>query len=47
VESGPVEEVLKNPQHAYTKALLACVPRMGAKKARLPAIDHAALSAAG
>jgi ABC-type dipeptide/oligopeptide/nickel transport system ATPase component len=47
VEAGPVEEVLKNPQHAYTKALLACVPRMGAKKARLPAIDHAALSAVG
>ena len=43
VETGPVEQVLTNPQHPYTQALLACVPRMGAKKARLPAIDHATL----
>jgi len=46
VETGPVEDVLRNPQHPYTKALLACVPRMGAKQARLHAIDHAALEAA-
>jgi len=26
VESGPVAQVLQNPQHPYTKALLACVP---------------------
>lgn len=45
VEYGKVSEVLANPQHAYTKALLDCVPRMGAKKARLHAIDHAALEA--
>ena len=31
VEYGVVSEVLTNPQHAYTKALLDCVPRMGAK----------------
>jgi ABC-type dipeptide/oligopeptide/nickel transport system ATPase component len=43
VETGPVDEILRNPQHAYTKALLACVPRMGAKQARLSAIDYAAL----
>lgn len=43
VETGPVDQVLKNPQHPYTQALLACVPRMGAKKARLHAIDHATL----
>lgn len=43
VETGPVDEILRNPQHAYTKALLACVPRMGAKQARLSTIDHAAL----
>jgi ABC-type dipeptide/oligopeptide/nickel transport system ATPase component len=35
VETGPVDEILRNPQHAYTKALLACVPRMGAKQPRL------------
>jgi ABC-type dipeptide/oligopeptide/nickel transport system ATPase component len=45
VETGPVDEVLRNPQHAYTKALLACVPRMGPKQPRLQAIDYAALDA--
>ncbi|MEU6476717.1 ATP-binding cassette domain-containing protein [Streptomyces sp. NPDC047017] len=28
VESGPVEEVITTPQHAYTRALLAAVPRL-------------------
>ncbi len=46
VEQGPVEQILSQPQHPYTQALLACVPRMGAKQARLRAIDHAALEAA-
>jgi len=40
VETGPVDEILKNPQHAYTKALLHCVPRMGPKQPRLHAIDY-------
>ncbi len=44
VETGPVDEILHNPQHAYTKALLACVPRMGAKQPRLKAIDYATLA---
>lgn len=45
VETGPVDEVLRNPQHPYTKALLACVPRMGPKQPRLKAIDYAVLDA--
>lgn len=45
VESGPTEEVLGNPQHPYTKALIDCVPRLGVKQHRLRAIDYAALDA--
>ena len=45
VETGPVDEVLRNPKHPYTKALLACVPRMGPKQPRLHAIDYAELDA--
>ena len=29
VESGPVEEIFQDPQHPYTQALLAAVPRIG------------------
>ncbi len=46
VETGPVDEILRNPQHAYTKALLHCVPRMGPKQPRLHAIDYEALKSA-
>ena len=47
VEYGATKEILGNPQHAYTKALIQCIPRLGAKKKRLITIDHAALEAAG
>ena len=40
VETGPVNEILRNPKHPYTQALLDCVPRMGAKLPRLRAIDY-------
>jgi len=39
VEQGPVEEVLNNPQHPYTKALIACIPKLGVKQHRLTTID--------
>jgi glutathione transport system ATP-binding protein len=34
VEEGPAMEVFHNPQHSYTKALLAAVPRLGSMKGR-------------
>ena len=47
VEYGATHEVLANPQHAYTRALIQCIPQLGAKRERLTTIDHAALEAAG
>ena len=40
VEEGAIEDVLNNPQHPYTKALIACIPKMGAKQRRLTTIDQ-------
>jgi len=40
VESGTKQQVLNNPQHPYTKALLACVPDAEGKKDLKP-IDYA------
>jgi len=46
VEAGTREQVLGNPQHPYTKALLACVPDAeGAKE--LKPIDYAWLAGEG
>ena len=46
VERGPTETVLRDPQHAYTRALIDCIPRLGAKRKRLATIDHDALAKA-
>lgn len=43
VEQGKTRQVLTHPQHPYTKALLACIPRLGSRQRRLPVIDHEAL----
>jgi ABC-type dipeptide/oligopeptide/nickel transport system ATPase component len=40
VEAGDTESVLQNPKHPYTKALIACVPRLGSKQKRLRTIDY-------
>ena len=45
VEYGATHEVLANPQHPYTRALIQCIPQLGAKRDRLTTIDHAALEA--
>jgi ABC-type dipeptide/oligopeptide/nickel transport system ATPase component len=44
VEEGPVEQILTNPQHAYTKALIACVPSINKTLDRLPTVDQAMAS---
>jgi peptide/nickel transport system ATP-binding protein len=39
VEQGDAKEVLQSPQHAYTKALLACRPAGKLKGERLPVVS--------
>jgi peptide/nickel transport system ATP-binding protein len=43
VEAGSKKQVLENPRHPYTKALLACVPDVAGKKELKP-IDYAWLN---
>jgi peptide/nickel transport system ATP-binding protein len=38
-ESGPVQRIFSAPQDPYTRALLACRPRLDARPRRLPVID--------
>ena len=38
VESGEIERVFKNPQHPYTKGLLACRPRLDRRLQTLPTV---------
>ena len=44
VEAGPAQQIFDQPRHAYTRALLAAVPRLGSMEgtdlpARFPTID--------
>ncbi|MFT3702507.1 MAG: ABC transporter ATP-binding protein [Agriterribacter sp.] len=39
VEQGKVTAIFSNPQHPYTKALLACRPSLHAKGERLPVVS--------
>lgn len=38
VEWGSVDAVMTNPQHPYTRALIECIPKPGARKNRLPTL---------
>lgn len=39
VEQGEVVSVLSDPQHPYTRALIACIPKLGVKQRRLRTIE--------
>ena len=39
VEQGSVDAVLEDPQHPYTRALIACIPKLGKKQHRLTTIE--------
>jgi ABC-type dipeptide/oligopeptide/nickel transport system ATPase component len=43
VETGPTADILRNPQHPYTRALIECVPKLGQKQHRLKVIDYAGI----
>ncbi|WP_223652862.1 ABC transporter ATP-binding protein [Hymenobacter psoromatis] len=48
VEQGSVLDIFTNPQHPYTKGLLACRPRLSIGKSRLPVVaDFMQVNAAG
>ncbi len=38
VEQGPVEQIFNNPQHPYTKGLIACRPPLNARYSKLPTV---------
>ncbi|HJK92982.1 MAG TPA: dipeptide ABC transporter ATP-binding protein [Polyangiaceae bacterium LLY-WYZ-15_(1-7)] len=39
METGPVERIFTDPQHPYTKGLLACRPRLETRWRRLPTVS--------
>jgi len=39
LETAPVKEIYGNPQHPYTRGLLACIPRVGQRRKRLVPIE--------
>ncbi len=46
VEAGETKEILKNPKHPYTKALIACIPQLGKKQEKLISIDYSKIEEA-
>jgi ABC-type dipeptide/oligopeptide/nickel transport system ATPase component len=39
VEHGPVEQIMRTQSHPYTKALIACIPRLGQRRRRLTTLS--------
>jgi ABC-type dipeptide/oligopeptide/nickel transport system ATPase component len=46
VEAGPTQEILRNPRHPYTQALIECIPVLGRRQRRLKTINYAEIEAA-
>ena len=46
VEYGPTDDLLRHPQHPYTRALIDCIPKLGQRVRRLTTIDHEKLGKA-
>jgi ABC-type dipeptide/oligopeptide/nickel transport system ATPase component len=44
VEEGPTDAILRSPQHPYTRALIACIPKPGNRHKRLTTIDYTQLA---
>lgn len=42
MEYAPTANLFRNPNHPYTQGLLACIPRLGDKRRRLPVIAQGA-----
>ncbi len=40
VEQGPVAEIMRTQTHPYTKALIACIPRLGQRRRRLTTLSE-------
>jgi oligopeptide/dipeptide ABC transporter ATP-binding protein len=38
VERGPVDQVIEDPKHPYTRGLLACLPRLTSREQRIQPI---------
>ncbi|MBO5781696.1 MAG: ATP-binding cassette domain-containing protein [Opitutales bacterium] len=45
VEEGSTSQILKNPKHPYTKALISCIPHLGQKSRKLNSIDYSQIEA--
>lgn len=44
VEQGATKDILANPKHPYTQALIGCIPKLGARRKRLTTIDYNAIT---
>ncbi len=40
VEHGPVSEIMRTQSHPYTRALIACIPRLGQRRRRLTTLTE-------